>query len=80
MRTIALASLASLLLISGLGLAAQINKPADRSSKDHPPMMEDTMKDSKDGSRMGGMMRMMKMMDQCAAMMESTHDSKAKES
>jgi hypothetical protein len=42
--------------------------------------MEEMMKGGKQGEHKNGMMRMMKMMDQCAAMMESTHDSKAKES
>lgn len=38
-------------------------------------MMEEMMKGGKEGGHMEGMMGMMKMMDQCSAMMESSHDS-----
>lgn len=77
MRTIALA-LVSLLLVSGWGLAAQSSKGSeDRSPKGETRMMEEMMKNNKEGNQMGAMMRMMKMMDQCAAMMESAHDKGA---
>lgn len=73
MRTIAL-GLASLLLVSGWGLAAQSSKERETpSSKGESRMMEEMMKNNKEGSHMGGMMRMMKMMDQCASMMDSMH-------
>jgi hypothetical protein len=35
--------------------------------------MEEMMKGGKEKEPMGGMMGMMKMMEQCSAMMESTH-------
>ena len=43
--------------------------------------MEEMMKGGKEGEHKDGMMRMMKMMDQCSAMMESGKESAgAKES
>ena len=66
MKTIALAAGLSLLILSGLALASQSGEQKERR-----PMMEEMMKGGKEGEHMGGMMRMMKMMDQCAAMMES---------
>lgn len=76
-------------ILSGVTLAQQSegqkNNPSNRG------MMQDMMKGeqsgqgSREGMRnMGGMMRMMKMMDQCAAMMENccraTENEKGKES
>ena len=68
MKTITLAVLASVLVLAGLALASQSGE-----QKDRPSTMEEMMKDGKEGDRMAGMMRMMKMMDRCAAMMESSH-------
>jgi hypothetical protein len=68
-----LALLVSFLVISGIGFAQQAQKQEQRS-----PMqgrMEEMMKGKKEGD-MDGMMRMMKMMDQCSQMMESSHGSK----
>jgi prophage maintenance system killer protein len=70
MKTISLAVLLSFLLLSGFALAAQSGE-----QKDHSSMMQEMMKGGKQGEHKDGMMRMMKMMDQCAAMMESTHSS-----
>jgi hypothetical protein len=76
MKTITLGVLVSLLVLSGLALASQSGE-----QKDHQSMMEEMMKGSKKGDHMNGMMRMMKMMEQCSAMMESSHSSEeAKES
>jgi hypothetical protein len=41
-------------------------------------MMEEMMKGEKQGTHMDGMMRMMKMMEQCSEMMESHHDQNGK--
>jgi len=68
MKTITLFAVASFLVLSGLALASQSGE-----QKDHPSMMEEMMKGGKEGESMDGMMRMMKMMEQCASMMESTH-------
>ena len=67
-----LALLVSFLVISGIGFAQQAQKQEQPS-----PMqgkMEEMMKGKKDGD-MDGMMRMMKMMDQCSQMMESSRGS-----
>ncbi len=70
MKPTALAVVVSFLILSGWALAAQ--KP---EQKQHPSMMEHMMKQGEGEKSEGGMMRMMKMMDQCAAMMESAHGS-----
>jgi prophage maintenance system killer protein len=70
MKTISLAVLVSFLVLSGLALAAQSGE-----QRDHSSMMQEMMKGGKQGEQKDGMMRMMKMMDQCAAMMESAHGS-----
>jgi hypothetical protein len=70
MKTIGLFVLVSLLVLSGLALASQSGE-----QKDHSSMMQEMMKGGKQGEHKDGMMRMMKMMDQCAAMMESAHGS-----
>jgi hypothetical protein len=70
MKTISLAVLASFLVLSGLAFASQSGE-----QKDHSSMMREMMKGSKQGEHKDGMLRMMKMMDQCAAMMEPAHDS-----
>jgi preprotein translocase subunit YajC len=67
MKTITLAVLVSFLVLSGMALASQSGE-----QKDHSSMMEE-MKSGKEGDHMGQMMRMMKIMDQCSAMMESMH-------
>jgi hypothetical protein len=79
MKMIALSVLVSFLLLSGLAFASQSGEQKERSST---PMMQEMMKGGKQGDHMDGMMRMMKMMDQCSAMMESAHDhgEEAKES
>ena len=76
MKTITSFVLVSFLVLSGITLAAQ-----SEEKKDHSSMMEETIKSGKDGGHTEGMMRMMKMMDQCASMMESAKESDgAKES
>jgi hypothetical protein len=70
MKTITVAVLVSFLVLSGMALASQFGE-----QKGHSSMMEEMMKGRKEGEQMGGMMRMMKMMDQCSAMMESAHGS-----
>ena len=64
------------MVVSGMALAAQSDE-----QKEHSSMMEEMMKGGKEGEHKDGMMRMMKMMDQCSAMMESGKESAgAKES
>ena len=76
MKTITSIALVSLLVVSGMALAAQSDE-----QKEHSSMMEEMMKRGKEGEHKDGMMRMMKMMDQCSAMMESGKESAgAKES
>lgn len=73
MKTISLAVLVSFLVLSGLALASQSGE-----QKDHSSMMQEMMKGEKQGEHMDGMMRMMKMMDQCASMMESSQATAGK--
>lgn len=75
MKSIGLAVFVSALALSGWALASQSGE-----RKDHSSMMQEMMKGEDQGKHMNGMMRMMKMMEQCAAMMESAGDSEAKES
>ena len=75
MKMIALFALTVFLMASGVTLAQQSAPPNKDSSMQG--MMQGMMKNEKDGEHSRGMMRMMKMMDQCAAMMESTGDSEA---
>ncbi len=70
MKSITLAVLVSFLLLSGVSIAAQ---PEER--KDHSSMMQETTKGGKQAEREVKMMRMMKMMDQCADMMEAAHNA-----
>ncbi len=70
MKTITSVALVSFLVLSGMALAAQ-----SAEKKEHSSMMEEMMKSGKDGGHMEGMMRMMKMMDQCASMMESAKEA-----
>ena len=70
MKTITSIALVSLLVVSGMALAAQSDE-----QKEHSSMMEEMMKGGKEGEHKDGMMRMMKMMDQCSAMMESAKES-----
>lgn len=72
MRKFLLALLVSSFVVSGVAIAQQSGKPEQSSSMQG---MMGEMKGGKDGEHMGGMMRMMKMMDQCSAMMESAHGS-----
>lgn len=67
MKTIASVAVVSFLVLSGLALASQSGE-----QKDRPSMMEEMMKGGKEGEPTDGMMRMMKMMGQCASMMEPT--------
>jgi len=69
MKTITSIALVSVLLLSGLALASQSGE-----QKDHSSMMEEMMKGGKDGEHKDEMMRMIKMMDQCAAMMQSAKE------
>ena len=70
MKTVTSIALVSFLVLSGMALAAQSDE-----QKEHSSMMEEMMKGGKEGEHKDGMMRMMKMMDQCSAMMESAKDS-----
>jgi hypothetical protein len=70
MKTTALAVVVSFFTVSGWALAAQTAE-----QKQDPSMMEHMMKEGEGEKSHGGMMRMMKMMDQCSAMMESSHGS-----
>ena len=70
MKTIALAVVMPSLILSGWALAAQ-----ETEQKKDPSMMLDMMKEGEGEKSRRGMMRMMKMMDQCATMMESSHGS-----
>jgi hypothetical protein len=70
MKTFTLAVLVSLVFLSGLALASQSGE-----EKHHSAMMQEMMKAEKQGEHKDGMMRMMKMMEQCSAMMESSHSS-----
>ena len=67
MKRIGLSVLLSILVLSGLSLAAQWGEQNESPSM---PMMQEIRKGGKEGEDMG-MMRMIKMMDQCSAMMES---------
>jgi prophage maintenance system killer protein len=67
MKATALAVVLSFLVLSGWALADQKAQEKQDSS-----MMEHMMKEGEGEKSRGGMMRMMKMMDQCAAMMESS--------
>jgi hypothetical protein len=69
MKTSVLAVVLSFFAVSGWALAAQ------NTEQKQDPSMEHMMKEGKDGEHMGGMMRMMSMMDQCSRMMESAHAS-----
>ena len=67
MKATALAVVLSLLVLSGWALAAQTAEQKKDSS-----MMEHMMKEGEGEKSRRGMMRMMKMMDQCSRMMESS--------
>jgi hypothetical protein len=76
MRTSVLAVVVSSLAVSGWALAAQ-----KAEQKQDPSMMEHMMKEGEDEKNHRGMMRKMKMMDQCSRMMESSDSAgKSKES
>jgi hypothetical protein len=60
------------LILSGWALAAQkTEQKRDPSTIEHISTMEHMMKEGTEDEHMGGMVRMMKMMDQCSKMMES---------
>jgi hypothetical protein len=72
MKASVLAVAVSFLALSGWALAAQTAEQKEHPRMSSNSMMQEMMKDGgKEGEHMGGMMRMMKMMDQCSAMMES---------
>ena len=75
MKATALAVVLSFLVLSGWALAAQTAE-----QKQDPPIMEHMMKEGEGEKSRGGMMRMMKMMDQCASMMESHGSEEPRES
>jgi hypothetical protein len=70
MKTMTSIALVSFLVLSGMALASQ-----SAEQKEHSSMMEEMMKGGKEGEHKDGMMRMMKMMDQCSAMMDSAKES-----
>jgi hypothetical protein len=70
MKTAVLVVAVSFFAVSGWALAAQTAE-----QKQDPPMMEHMLKEGEGEKSRGGMMRMMKMMDQCSRMMESSHGS-----
>ena len=70
MKATALAVVLSFLVLSGWALAAQTTEQKKDSS-----MMEHMMKEGAGEKSRRGMMGMMKMMEHCAAMMESSHGS-----
>jgi hypothetical protein len=74
MKTIASIALVSFLVVSGMALAAQSHE-----QKEHSSMMEEMMKGGNQGEHKDGMKRMMKMMDQCASMMDSIQVGKTKQ-
>lgn len=76
MKTTASAVVMSSLILSGWALAAQ-----ETEQKKDPSMMEHMMKEGAGEKSRGGMMRMMRMMDECSRMMESSNSGeKPKES
>jgi hypothetical protein len=70
MKTIALAVVMPSLILSGWALAAQ-----ETEQKKDPSMMEHMMKEGEGEEDSARHERMMKMMDQCSRMMESSHGS-----
>jgi hypothetical protein len=68
MKKTVLTGVVSLLLLSGVAFAVQ---PEEQKSGSPLHGMMDQMKKGEKGMDGDGMMRMMKMMDQCSAMMES---------
>ena len=81
MKKVAFVIVAIVVMLSGVTLAQQSGEEKKDSSMQG--MMQEMMKQKQSGEvdmeGMGGIMGMMKMLDQCAAMMESAHD-KAKDS
>ncbi len=80
MKKLALSIVAIFLALSGVTLAQQSESQKKGSSmmESMPDMMKGKQSGESGMQGMGdrnGMMRMMKMMDQCAAMMESAHGS-----
>lgn len=77
MKIIALFALTVFLLVAGVTLAQQSGDEKKGSSMQD--MMQQMMKQKQSGESsaegMGGMMGIMKMMDQCSAMMESAKQS-----
>lgn len=84
MKTIILVGLAVWLVLSEVALPQQAGEEKKGSSMQD--LMQGMMKGGQSGEGemkgMDGMMRMMKIIEQCSAMMESSHDQgdKAKES
>lgn len=76
MKRISLAVVVSVLIVSGLAFAAQSNDQKQDPSVMDQSMMNHMMGETQDGKGSGDhMMGMMKMMEQCNAMMESTTSS-----
>ncbi len=68
--------LVSFLMWSGVALGQQSGKQeSNQQGSPMQGMMEEMMKGGKEGEHQDGMMRMMKMMDQCSAMMETSQSS-----
>jgi hypothetical protein len=83
MKRIALLVLTVFLMISGVIMAQQSEDENKGSSMPGmmQPMMKQKQNDESRAEGMGRMMGMMKMMEQCSAMMKSAHGSQgAKES
>jgi len=68
MKKILSIAVVSVLLLSGVAVALQSEEQANDSGMHG---MKDRTKNEKQGMDRDSMMRMMKMMDQCSAMMES---------
>ncbi len=76
MKRISLAVVLSVLTVSGLAFAAQSSGQKQDPSVVDRSMMDHMMGEAKDGKGSGDhMMRMMNMMEQCSAMMQSARNS-----
>jgi hypothetical protein len=73
MKKVVISGVLLLALGATRGIAQQPQQEEERSGMHE--MMPDMMKEGEDGMSRGGMMHMMKMMDQCSRMMESSHGS-----
>jgi hypothetical protein len=71
MKASVLVVVVSFLALSGWALGAQTAEQKEHPTMPSNSMTQEMMQGDKEGGHMGGMMRMMKMMDQCSAMMGS---------